>query len=259
MQIIAGTTRGSANSKGSNKNQDSYFLGWNQDVIAGFVSDGCGSAPNSEVGSAMFAAAAVRWALTNKATILNPLSLTYHLHDEVVHRIHAIFDSADPGYATILGFIITPEFYYVLGCGDGSFETNGEWHHLEYPNNAPPYIAAGEKIKVLASGHRYDLRSLTVATDGVDYWREGLDLPGGKVSVPLADFLADKENFKNPSSLQRYLNLLNRDLREDGMLLHGPTLADDTTIISLRRPDESPGPERHELFPGIVLGKRWGG
>ena len=257
MQLIAGTTRGSANSKGSNKNQDSYYLGWDEDTIAAFVSDGCGSAPNSEVGSAMLAAAAVNWCL--RTHVAAPVPLTWHLVDHVVSNIENIFGTNDPAYATLLGFVITPKKYMIFGCGDGSYEVNGEWHHLEYANNAPPYIAAGEILKVLVEGHCDDLKSLSVATDGIDYWREGLDLPGGKVSIPLADFLADKENFKNPSALQRYLNLLNRDLREDGMLLHGPTLADDTTIISLRSPDESPGPKRHELYPGIVLGKRWGG
>lgn len=259
FDIVGGTTKGSATYRAGKKNQDSYHVGWNDQCITAFVSDGCGGAESTEIGSALIVAALTKMVLAKKSPLYSTGSLCYSIDDavrEVTGFIGQLTGSTDPAIATILGFVVTEEAYAVFACGDGSREVNGVWTSPHYPNNSPPFAALGYPTKVVESGTTEHLQSLTIATDGVDYWRKDLDLASGKVSISLEQLIASPEIFSNHVGLQHYLNLLNREYRDAGMVLHGPTLADDTTIVSLRRIDAGPNFQRNELFPGIVLGKR---
>ena len=115
MEIIAGTTRGSANSKGSNKNQDSYYLGWNEGVLTGFVSDGCGSAPNSELGATVSVIEAVKTSLLlGRSLTISPNKWLPHLQIAVkkaLSKLEELVGDPDPTIATLLGFVIFEEEY----------------------------------------------------------------------------------------------------------------------------------------------------
>ncbi|MFN7134981.1 MAG: hypothetical protein ACK4N5_23095, partial [Myxococcales bacterium] len=113
----------------------------------------------------------------------------------------------------------------------GVLVVNGEKTALgPYPDNAPPYLgyallapeAPGFRFRVHGPWPTAQVEALLIGTDGA----EELEQHGH----PLSQFWEDERCFGNRDGLRRKLAVLNR-----ARAGHAPPLADDTTLVVLRR------------------------
>jgi len=256
-------------------NQDAYLFYQDDDIIIGCVSDGCGSAPFSEVGSLLITRMVIssivnRYKDNNLSdnietqlyllddniskTIMNYTSnLQLCYNDDDIYKI-----LNDYFLCTIMGFIITKEITHIFYCGDGIYCINGEYNKLgPWPENAPPYLSYGFFPQRLLTreyeeedlGFKYiskptaEINSLLIGTDGVDdlYLAADKDMPGLQQKVGnLEQFWTQDAYFSNPDLIRRKLSVINKEYikydNEQGKIITYPgLLPDDSTLIVVRR------------------------
>lgn len=174
---------------------------------------------------------------------------------------------------TIVGVVITASDLLVFSLGDGAIFINGRELELgSWTNNAPPYLAYGLSCGVPHQDYLFQVHSLPpfeevesilIGTDGVGYLIKAAKqkLPGKQELVgSIEQFWQQDRYFTNPDQVRRRLSLINREVTKfdsqiqqlDGR--HKPLgfpqgtrphkqvglLADDTTLVVLRRKCECP-------------------
>lgn len=268
---VAGTEHVMPGKPGSKNNHDAYT--WRQDegMIVAVVCDGCGSGAHSEVG-ANIGAHLVAEMLYRQLKIDGP-EVTPYLLAKVKRQVLACLSLSagsmggslssvinDFFLFTVLGIVITPTAATILSCGDGVYFINGEKRELgPFPNNAPPYLAynlTGSSLhkdgpelldlRIRETILTPDLRTALIGTDGVEDLIQSGDNPvprkrnipwgggGPELIGPIAQFWEKDLMFVNQDGIRRRLNVINREIYEEGGVVTGP-LGDDTTLVVMRR------------------------
>jgi len=220
FETACGSVIGTAHLRAGRNGQDGWAI---EHDDAGrtvmVVTDGCGSAPHSEVGAKLGARIVAREILTQEWT---------RVAGAIGERLSSIdLDVNDYLLFTIVGALITPEEVLVFHAGDGLFAINGEVHRLgPYDSNAPPYLAYSlvngvePELTIAYRGPAAEVDSILIATDGA----EPLVATG-----ELAEFVRVSHN---PDAIRRRLFLLTRP--------NHARLDDDTTIALARRVGVTP-------------------
>ncbi len=278
FKLIAGTVAGTAHTKpaqpGSRNNQDSFVIHQDDEVVIGLVADGCGSGAYSETGARLI----VQLGLT--ALLLNLRSfcfsgeedsvkqeikkLLFRVKQQILGQISVLARAMTPPgasfgkviedhfLATLVGFVILPEWSFVFHCGDGVYGVNGELFELgPFPDNAPPYLSYNLTGSKLLEKHEdvLDLQialikptalteNIMVGCDGVMDIRRHADrnLPGQtELLGPVSQLWEEEAYVKNPQLLQRLLNRANRYVSRGEMSSIG-LLPDDTTLVLAIQP-----------------------
>jgi hypothetical protein len=250
ISIATGTVLGREHARLGRNNQDAVAVARDGEWVVAVVTDGCSSAPASEVGArlgATFLAAHVpaiarrggspaevarassAALLEYLGTVVRGLAPTGGDAAAVVHD-HLLF--------TFLCGVVGPSRAFVFGAGDGVFSIDGRVTVLDSgPENAPDYLAYGllaslapatGPTRVHADVDASKLRSLVVATDGmVDLLaRANEPLANGETQGDLRPFEERAAFVTNPSLVQKRLVVI-------GEL--NARLRDDTTLAVLRR------------------------
>jgi hypothetical protein len=225
FQAAAGSIVGTAHLHAGRNGQDGFAIHCQGEVTVAVVTDGCGSAPHSEVGAKIGAAIVARCvaqgglkpAPTSIIEQLRAVAVTLGDDLETVVSEYLLF--------TIVGVVIAPEETIVFSAGDGMFAINGMERVIgPYPGNAPPYLGYAlidgnePGFTIEHRGPTWEIESIVIATDGA-----------ARLAGSLYLFSSDDRVFRNPDAVRRKLFRLTR---------HGSAvLDDDTTVVVLRRLD----------------------
>lgn len=248
LQLAAGAVRGRAHEHAGRPAQDAHAVAQEGQFTVAVLCDGCGAGAHSEVGARLGAGllcAALLRRLRGGAALDEALLAA--LREEVLCALRPLVDAlaSEPGRRTqvvhdhflftIVGAAVTAKEAALFHLGDGLLCLNGEALPLgPYAGNAPPYLgyalideeevdgALGRAPIALARRlPAAELRSALLGSDGV----EELCGPGG--AARLAEFWREDRYFQNRDALRRRLAIAQR---REGLL------ADDATLIALRRP-----------------------
>jgi hypothetical protein len=229
FEMASGSVVGASHLRAGRNGQDGCATITDGDITVIVVTDGCGSAPHSEVGAKLGARIVARellacaiagrpWsdAATNVADQLAAVAIT--IGDD---RDQAILDYL---LFTIVAAVVTPQSTTILSAGDGVFALNGARTLIgPFAGNAPPYLAYSlldgvcPTFTVEAENATTDVKSILIGTDGAAPLAEDALFP----------FCSDDAIFRNPDAIRRRLFLLTRP--------RATLLDDDTTLIVMRR------------------------
>ena len=243
-EVAGGSVIGSAHRRCDRANQDSWTLERRERALVGVLADGCGSAPNSQVGAWLGARI---WAQATHELLETGLSpddpeLWRQVCERSLGRLRAVTDAlcgpveASVGEAllfTLVGFVLTPSRLVVHAIGDGLVCLDGRTTALgPFPNNAPPYLGYGllgttPRVEIVHAVDAADFERLVIASDGAE---ELEDL----------DSLAASSVLARPHTLGRTLARINRERLEIDWNIERVEhsrgrLRDDTTVIALAR------------------------
>jgi hypothetical protein len=279
FSVAVGSVQGKDYRGKEKNNQDAFFVQHGAGFIIGIVADGCGSSTKSEIGSNLgcrYIAESISRRIHPVSRHMagieaeNIKSLLLEVRTEVLSRIAVNVSEIGGGtlerYSktvfdcflfTCIGFVATPWITFAFSIGDGYIVANGDTTRIgPFPNNAPPYLAYSlldpASITTPPDLLNFTLNyvseteavnSLLIASDGLyDLIRaETETIPGKPEPIgPLSQFWTTESFFTNPYSLQRRLNLINRDYQRidyEKKELHRENgwLGDDTTIIVMKR------------------------
>jgi hypothetical protein len=208
FESAAGTIAGTSHVRVAKNGQDGFAILREGDRTVAVVTDGCGSAPHSEVGAKLGAQIAARALLDG-----SPESILPKIRS--VAQMLALPQAMNDYFLfTIVAAIITPQETTILSAGDGLFAVNGDVHIIgPYPDNAPPYLGYGDTaLSVEYRGPTNGIETLLLATDGAT-----------RIAADLSSFWSDDLIFRNPDAVRRRL------------FLRRAKLDDDTTVVVLRR------------------------
>jgi hypothetical protein len=228
-EIASGSVVGASHLRAGRNGQDGHATVTAEGVTVIVVTDGCGSAPHSEVG-AKLGARIVAHELLACAIAGRPWSdaarnVAAHL-DAIAGTIGDDRERAILDYLlfTIVAAVVTPRSTTILSAGDGVFAINGTRRMIgPFAGNAPPYLAysllddARPDFTIETELATDDVTSILIATDGAAPLAEHALLP----------FSSDDAIFRNPDTIRRRLFLLTRP--------RTVLLDDDTTLIVMRR------------------------
>jgi hypothetical protein len=224
--VAAGSVAGREHTRVRRNNQDGLAVRVEPERIIAAVCDGCSAGRSSEVGARLGAA----WIVAHLPRILaedpDERALPERLATDLVAYLRQIAAGLGGGpevvhhhlLFTILIALVEPERTLILGLGDGLYSVDGAEQQIDPgPDNAPPYLAyrlvdperlegaSLEPLRVHVTVPRAE--SIWIATDGV-------------AAVGLGELAT---NPRNPSLLQKRLNVLER------------AFSDDATAISIRK------------------------
>lgn len=267
FDLAAGTVAGRDHKALLKNNQDAYVFESRHDALVGVVADGCGSGAWSEVGAQLGARLVVqavhRWysscpELFAQDTAKDGFAKVRRM---VLHQLGGLLvdlggsfsETVGEGFLfTVVGFLVTRDRTFVFAAGDGLIMLNGQRTALDSgERNAPEYLSYGllesspqaGELRVISCVNTETVESLLIGTDGAFSLEKAAEhkLPGKSEKVgPVSQFWSEDRYFKNPFTLGRQLNLLNREVSSvdyEKKRVHaevGP-LNDDTTLMVIRR------------------------
>ncbi len=261
FEVAGGSVRGRMHTEAGRNNQDALYWLQEDDFTVAVVTDGCGSAPHSEVGARLGARLLThRLVQSMRAGVSMPAAINEACQETLGALIRlctglAPDDGSWPKIGeeyflfSFIGTVLTPQKIYIFWLGDGVYAVDSIVTVLgPYPNNAPPYLwyrtrgAEWEHVIVKESYVTTAVQSLLIGTDGaVDIEHNAQrNLPGKTETFgSLAQFWERDKYFRNPDMARRRLFLANHEhivpdgaggiIREVGLL------PDDTTFIVIRR------------------------
>ncbi len=268
--MSGGTVAGSNHTRpgqfGTINNHDSMSMIHKPEVLISVVCDGCGSAPNSEVGAklgskilseliykniAYIARGGRKFGDNNFPGYVDGFNI---IEQQFLAQISVLANSMSDSLSsfrnvindyflfTTVGFVVLEYNTYTFSLGDGSILVNGKEHcQQEFPGNAPPYFA----FKLTAPGHHdykdlkfnvtphetSNIETIMSATDGVDYINDNKDLQIKRKAVGDSNqFLGRHFWGEGEGNVQKRLNILSRDVVKDGVVKPS-FLKDDTTVV----------------------------
>lgn len=270
LQLAVASVPGRDHQLAGRPNQDAWGLAVSERHLAAVVSDGCGSAPHSELGAHL----AAQW--TAEALVAELDTGHDGLSDELFERARrqvlrkleslqgllsgpareAVHDHL---LFTLVGVALGPHVLRTFSIGDGALAIDGFVNELgPFEGNRPPYLGYAllpeathgltcEQLRwrLDPPRDRASVGSVSLATDGALVRTSGLSwslsLDGQMTTgAPLRlgglfTALHRGDHFRNPDSLRRALWLEARAAANGA-----GHLADDTTILSLRAIDAAP-------------------
>lgn len=223
IEAAAGSIVGTAHLHAGRNGQDGFAIHRAGDITVAVVTDGCGSAPHSEVGAKIGAAIVARCVAgdgLNATRVLDELRLIAATLGDDLSRV-----VSDYLLFTVVGVLMTPAQTIIFSAGDGLFAINGIERVIgPFPGNAPPYLGYAlldgttPAFTIEECLPTADVETIVIATDGA-----------ARLAGSLEPFWTDELVFRNPDAVRRKLFKLTRR--------HTPLLDDDTTIVVLRRRD----------------------
>ncbi len=246
-------------------NQDAYcVLRPTDDSCVAIICDGCGSGNRSEVGAALGARKCaellaeelrdgretreeIRWAKVKLDLIGYITAIAAGLGGDLTATIEEYF------LFTIVSLVVTSKEVCVARIGDGVFAVydslRNDWYEFgPFPNNAPPYLmynVTGSPIFEdnpslkdfqIISRPRKGVEVAVIGCDGVsDLWKCGdalICLPGTDEPIKPVWEVFNRDFFKAPDNLRRYLAKINRETSKGGRVVSGH-LPDDTTMVAV--------------------------
>ncbi len=253
FQVAAASVIGANHLRTYRNNQDGLGLHAGPDLLVAVVTDGCSSAPSSEVGARLGARWLAEWIPRYLGVVRTPEELLEAVRaglvdyleksarmlrpeqDDLAHTLEEFF------LFTYLVAVLQPERALVFGQGDGVFSINGAARVIDSgPENAPPYPAyalvrealmadPGPLMPVLHfEGATATVSSILISTDGAAELVSRADEPlsNGEKAGGLEQFETGPAILADPSALQKRLLVLAR--------VHH-RLRDDTTMVLIRR------------------------
>lgn len=215
--------------------------------IVGCIADGCGTGKYSEAGSRLAVEYAVRESIRLLSTGINLESIPQLLYWNLVDMLNTFIslyhfksegDKAkfieDHLLFTLIGFIITDEGVIIFASGDGVIVVNNDIH-IRDENNSPLYLAYHLVKREMLVGTATELPNCfdlyEIPADSLERLLIGSDAWFDELEV-----LNELWGFKNPSALQRKLNVLSQKEKR---------LSDDASIITVEyvQPPEEVGDE----------------
>jgi len=202
FEFAAGSVVGRDHLRAAKNGHDAWHIESSTDTVVAVVCDGCGSAPDSELGAkigAPIVARALARCGSDWATATAEIALE-------LNGAIAATGRGESFLFTIVAAVITPTETTLLARGDGSFTINSEAISLgPFPNNAPPYFQYDPRLDVLR----------TLPTERVEHIALGTD------GAPTGVAWTDDRYFENPDAIRRALYRLQPN--------------DDATVVSIRR------------------------
>lgn len=217
-QIAAATTVGVDHLRAGRSGQDAWHIESSPDALVAVVTDGCGSARQSEIGAKAGAAIFAR-------------ALAAHRPDwqaaaaEAAARIRTMAEAMGGAFEetvldsflfTVVAAVVTEAETVILSRGDGLFAVNGQLTALgPFAGNAPPYfgytLLDGEAapLEVARRLRTREVATLLIATDGAAPLLSEMEL------------WSDDRLFSNRDALRRRLFRM--------------TPHDDATLVLIRR------------------------
>ena len=139
IEAAAGSIVGTAHLHAGRNGQDGFAIHRAGDITVAVVTDGCGSAPHSEVGAKIGAAIVARCVAgdgLNANRVLDELRLIAAILGDDLPRV-----VSDYLLFTVVGALMTPTETIIFSAGDGLFAINGVERVIgPFPGNAPPYL-----------------------------------------------------------------------------------------------------------------------
>lgn len=266
FEIAGGSVIGRDHRKSGKPCQDAFAWVRARRSIAAVVADGCGSGRHSEVGAKLGArlwTGALSKRLEAGASVADPVLWRRTREDVLAHlRIVARGMGGPLGQIvsdfmlfTLVGAAITPDMTCVFAIGDGVVSVNGDIDQVgPFPGNQPPYLAydlidgiqcdTATSIRALRPTREVD--SIVLASDGAeDLMRVSREpIPGREQLVGGLEQFCSAAVFRNPDALRRRLAVINResfvpDWDRRHIARTSGILADDTTVVAIRRPAEA--------------------
>lgn len=197
--IVGGLTQhGPGHFKTNINNQDSFAIMVEENFIAGVICDGCtGTDPqvsreysNNEIGAKLIARFAMdgikQWLSRHteiKLGVDYPNEFLASLQEHILQRLHGIiccielnnenrsFLVSDFLMSTVIGFIITMDYYILFNSGDGYYAVNGVFHEIDEEGVYVSKLLINPdddicRLKCISSGPSSEIRNIIIATDG---------------------------------------------------------------------------------------------
>ncbi|MCC7384610.1 MAG: protein phosphatase 2C domain-containing protein [Deltaproteobacteria bacterium] len=239
-EAIGGSVAGREHRRLGRNNQDSFAITARRDRLVAVVTDGCSASPSSEVGArlgALAIAARLLDAPPLADTTASAIAADLGAALDTLHRgvVHLLGGAAERTISDLLlfGFIaarVERDALLILGLGDGLHQIGTSRTLLDPgPENAPAYpayrllprccLSRDVRLEVRVHAERLgSIERVVIGTDGAASLGSHLD-----------EIAGDPRYARNPTLLQRRLNAL---VQRPGLI------ADDTTVISIRRKEE---------------------
>lgn len=267
FEIAAGTVAGRDHRSALKNSHDAYHFGVRPGILAGAVCDGCGSGGHSEVGAKIAARMIVEQVLRRYSR--DPGAFAWpaverelqKIRLSVLGQIQVLADSMGEGFTetiseyflfTVLAVIMTRQWTFVAGAGDGIILANENVFPRASDDNKPDYISYGlvetengpaaPPLRILLSRTTAHTDRILLGTDGAKDLVKAAEknIPGKDEKVGRLDQFFDDRYFTNPFAIQRRLNLVNRtncrvDYEKKAVLEEHGHLPDDTTVLVVRR------------------------
>ncbi len=280
IEVAGGSVCGREHARLGRGSQDAMCWRRGERFLVAVVSDGCGSGRHSEVGAKLGSRLYTEALSRRLAHGASPASesMWQGAQIEVVERLRDLAVAMGGDLAavvsdyflfTIVGAVLTPELTAVFALGDGLYALNGEINRLgPFADNSPPYLSyellAGrerkrELVQPIALVPTAVVDSVLLATDGACDLLESEEPGKGNAGEGrLRQFWSCDRYFSNADGVRRRLALLNREVVdidwESQRIERSPgILADDTTLIALRRRSERGGRPSTADEEGAVL------
>lgn len=269
FEVAAGTVIGKLHTASGRNNQDFFSTIHTDDFLIGVVSDGCGSEPDSEVGSKLGCQMLAEIISRRMDLFQNSgLKITEILtpkfwdntEEELCSRLKHLSGMLGKNAVanfflfTLVGFVMAKTESLFFSLGDGIIIINGEITIIgPFPENAPPYLGYNilatdqikqkNKVTVQKIIDTQSIESILVGTDGVEHLikAENEKIPGkDEFAGPISQFWTEKCFFENPDMARRRLTIINRtyiklNRDKDALIREYGHLPDDTTLIVVRR------------------------
>jgi hypothetical protein len=263
-ELAMGSIAGREHLRLGRNNQDALSVLSCDRFTLAVVCDGCGSSRHSEVGAKIGARLAIetisKYLELNAIADIRDPNFWQSIHQEILAQLQVFIKAMGRNWQqtlndyflfTTIGVLITPESTGIFSIGDGVFLSNNGLTKLEFPGNAPPYIAYGLKylwearecppelqfhIHEFSATAEFD--HLLIGTDGVSDLIDVCDrkIPGKSEKVGhISQFWQNDSYFENPDRVRRKLFLMNREVHKTGQCKEVGLLPDDTTLIAIRR------------------------
>lgn len=274
FQTAYGSIAGAGHKRAGKNNQDAFCLKISDDHIIAVVCDGCSDGKHNDVGAKIGSRLIVENILLNLDLESDPLeyfkywrNLLEMVQDDVLSELKRLSKSIghkswketiyDYFLFTVVGTIITPDETIIFSTGDGVFIINGDYQRLgPFPRNAPPYMSYKLLLPKDLDESYYsfkvsefpteEINSILLGTDGVVDLIESSEknIPGRDEKVgDISQFWKDDFYFQNFDNIRRKLFLINQEIIKPNwesrrLERHKGLLADDTTLMVIRRKDE---------------------
>lgn len=249
--------------------QDALRILRRESVVVGICSDGCGTGEHTEVGAQLVVNIATDVIAAEHLVAANNLGGEVdwgYIKEEIVRRIDTIalstwsddkdYSKLIIGYffATVIGFVMTPDFTTFFRAGDGVLYINGERVPIQTPEgNRPEYLGYNlldssikPDLEVMAHLPTSEIDNFLLGSDGLKdiIASEGKLIPkkpkpgrppNDELVGHLSQFWTDGVYFDDPEAVRRRIMVFNGGLQAEP---RAGIARDDTSLIVCRRKPE---------------------
>ncbi|GEM_PF-4980717 len=217
MRIGYATIQGFTHRNLEYNNQDSVLVIENDKFIIGLIADGCGSAPNSEVGAQLglkYLSKRIserinsNWKKDLKEDLQNYSMELANLHSNNPQKFINDFL-----LYTVIGFVAKDNILTVFSYGDGVIIIDTDIEIIDQ-NNKPKYInnelIGNEAGEFVFKQITFDKQRIVLGSDGLIDLLEGIENGMIEEYQSFEEFINDDDNFINPITLSKLVQKYSR-------------------------------------------------